>query len=66
MKKIPGLILLVVGAALVYWGYNMSHSVTGQANNLLNGSPGTKPMLCYIGGVVLLLTGIGQITFKGK
>lgn len=64
MQKTSGLISLVVGAALIYWGYNMSHSLDGQASNLLHGSPGVKPMVCYIVGAVLALLGIGQIVRK--
>lgn len=66
MKKIPGLICLVVGGLLIYWGYNMSQSASGQFNNLVSGSPGDKPMLCYIGGAILLLAGLGQVAWKGK
>jgi len=66
MKKLPGIICLVAGIALLYWGYNMSQSASGQFNNLFNGSPGSKPILCYIGGGILVLAGIGQISWKGK
>jgi hypothetical protein len=66
MKKIPGVICLVVGGLLLYWGYNMSQSAGSQLNNLVNGSPGDKPMLCYIGGAILLLAGLGQVAWKGK
>jgi hypothetical protein len=66
MQKVSGLICLVVGGLLIYWGHNMSQSLAGQANNLFNGSPGDKPMLCYIGGAILALVGIGQVAWKGK
>ena len=66
MQKVSGLICLVVGGLLIYWGYNMAHSIGGQASNLINGSPGDKPMLCYIGGAILVLAGLGQISWKGK
>jgi hypothetical protein len=66
MKKVPGIICLVVGGLLLYWGYQMSQSASGQFNNLFSGSPGNKPMLCYIGGAILVLAGFGQIAWKGK
>lgn len=66
MNKISGLICLVVGGLLLYWGYNMSQSAGSQLNNLVNGSPGDKPMLCYIGGAILVLAGIGQLAWKRK
>lgn len=66
MRKIPGVICLVVGGLLIYWGHNMSQAIGAQFNNLINGSPGDKPMLLYIGGVILVLVGAGQIFWKGK
>jgi hypothetical protein len=66
MKKLSGLICLVVGSLLLYWGYNMSQAVGAQVNELVTGSPGDKPMLLYIGGAILVLSGIGQLVWKGK
>ena len=66
MNKISGAICLVVGGLLIYWGYNMSQSASGQFNNLFNGSPGSKPILCYIGGAILVLAGVGQLAWKKK
>lgn len=66
MQKIFGLICLVVGGMLIYWGHNMSQAVGSQVNNLINGSPGDKPMLLYISGAILVLLGIGQIVWKGR
>jgi hypothetical protein len=44
----------------------MAHAATGAINNLLNGSPGDKPMLLYIGGAILVIAGLGQVAWKGK
>ena len=66
MQRISGLTCLVVGGILIYWGYNMAHTVGGQVNNLVSGSPGDKPMLLYIGGAILVLAGLGQVAWKGK
>jgi hypothetical protein len=66
MNKVSGLICLVVGGILIYWGYNLSQGVGSQINNLFNGSPGDKPMLLYIGGSILVLVGFGQLAWKGK
>ncbi|HEY4416263.1 MAG TPA: DUF3185 family protein [Verrucomicrobiae bacterium] len=66
MQKISGLVCLVVGGLLIYWGYNMSQSLGGQADSLINGSPGNKTMLCYIGGAILLISGLGSLFWKGK
>ena len=66
MQKVSGLICLVVGGMLIYWGHNMSQTVGSQINNVVNGSPGDKPMLLYIGGAILLIAGLGQVVWKGK
>ena len=66
MKNIPGIICLVVGGMLLYWGYNISQTAGSQINNLVSGSPGDKPMLLYIGGAIQVLAGLGQVAWKGK
>lgn len=66
MQKISGIICLVIGGLLIYWGYNMSQAVGSQLNNLVNGSPGDKPLMCYIGGTILLIAGLGQVAWKRK
>ena len=66
MQKVSGLICLVVGGLLIYWGYNMAHAVGSQINNIVTGSPGDKPMLLYIGGAILVIVGLGQVVWRGK
>ena len=66
MQKVSGLICLVVGGMLIYWGHNMSQTVGSQINNAVNGSPGDKPILFYIGGAILLIVGLGQVAWKSK
>jgi hypothetical protein len=66
MQRIIGLICLVLGGMLIYWGYNMSHTVGSQLNNMFNGSPGDKPILLYIGGAILVIAGLGQIAWNRK
>ena len=66
MQTVSGLICLVVGVLLIYWGYNMAHAVASQINKLVSGSPGDKPMLLYIGGAILVIAGLGQVVWKGK
>ena len=66
MQKVSGLVCLVVGGLLIYWGHNMSQAVGSQLNNIVNGSPGDKPMLLYIGGAILVIIGLGSFAWKGK
>jgi len=57
-KKIIGLILLVVGIGLAYWGYQMSGSVGSQLSQAFTGSPTDKVMAYYIGGAASLVVGL--------
>jgi hypothetical protein len=65
MQKITGIVFLVVGIVLIVWGHNMAQSVGGQLQNAFTGSPGDKPMWCYIGGGVLCALGLFQV-LSGK
>lgn len=66
MQKLIAVICLVVGVVLIVWGHNMAQSVGGQLQNVFTGSPGDKPMYCYIGGGVLCAVGLFQLFWKGK
>lgn len=57
-NKIVGIILVVVGAGLAFWGYRMSGSVGSQLSQAFSGSPGDKVMAFYIGGAVCLVVGL--------
>jgi len=57
-NKILGLILLIVGIGLVFWGYNLSESVGSQLNRALTGSYGNKIMTLYIAGAACLGAGL--------
>ena len=58
MPKIIGLVLIVVGAGLAIWGYQMSGSIGSQLNQAFTGSPSDKVMACYIGGAASLVVGV--------
>ncbi len=60
---IISLLLIVAGAGLLYWGYDMSESVGGQLNQAFNGSQSNDVTMAYIGGAVALLAGL-YIQFK--
>lgn len=57
-NKLIGLVLVVVGAGLLYWGYSESQSVTSQVSEAFSGSPLDRVMYKYIGGAVALLAGV--------
>ena len=63
-KKIIGLILVVAGIGLAYWGYRMSGSLGSQLSQAFTGSPTDKVMACYIGGAVSLVVGLFLLVTK--
>jgi hypothetical protein len=63
MNRATGIALLVVGIALLYWGYNESQSMGSQLQEAFRGSPTDRTMMFYIGGAVGVILG-GFLTFK--
>ncbi|ALC15699.1 hypothetical protein DSOUD_0913 [Desulfuromonas soudanensis] len=56
-SKIIGLILLVGGAGLAFWGYQMSGSLTSELSKSLTGALPDEVMYRYIGGAVSAAVG---------
>lgn len=56
--KIIGLILLVVGAGLAIWGYQLSGSVGSQLTKAISGSQTDRIMMMYIGGASGIVAGL--------
>lgn len=62
--KLLGIILVVLGAALVIWGYNMSGSAANEVTRALTGSSTDAVMYRYIGGAVCLAAGLFLLVKK--
>jgi hypothetical protein len=56
--KIIGLILLVVGAGLALWGFQLSDSVGSQLTQVITGSDSDKVMTLYITGAASFIVGL--------
>ncbi len=56
-KKIGGIVLIVVGLGLAYWGYQESASLSSSLNQAFSGSPSDSVMIKYIGGAASLAAG---------
>lgn len=56
--KIISIILMVVGAGLALWGYQLSGSVGSQLTQAVTGSDTDKVMTFYITGAVSFVVGI--------
>lgn len=57
-KKLSGIVLMVIGVGLAYWGYQMSGSVGSQITQAVTGADTDKVMLLYIGGAVCFVAGL--------
>jgi len=53
-----GIALLVMGAGLAFWGFQLSESVGSQVTELVTGSETDRVMMLYIGGAVSFAVGL--------
>jgi len=60
-KKVVGIILLVAGAVLLFWGYQSSSSLGSQLKQAVDGTPTNKAMMLYIAGGVLSALGVFRL-----
>ncbi len=58
VSKVLGIALIVLGAGLIYWGYQLSDSVAAQLTETLSGSMPDEVMVRYIGGAVSAVVGL--------
>lgn len=56
--KVLGLILLVVGIGMLWWGYQMSDALTSQLSKNLTGAMPDAVMYRYIGGAASAVVGL--------
>ncbi len=56
--KLLSIILIVLGAALIIWGFQMSGSAANEVTRSLTGSSTDAVMYRYIGGAVSLAAGL--------
>ena len=62
--KIPGIVLIVTGIGLAFWGYQMSGSLGSQVNQVFNGSYTDKVMIVYIAGAASFIAGLFLLVKK--
>lgn len=56
--KLTGIVLIVLGIGLAFWGYDMSSSIGANINEALTGAEPDKVMMLYIGGAISFIVGI--------
>jgi hypothetical protein len=62
-KKIVGLVLLVVGAVLLYFGFQASDAPLEQARETLTGDYSDQTMLYLVGGAAAAVGGLALLLF---
>jgi len=60
-NKSIGIILIVVGIALTFWGYNIYDSAGSQVTRALSGETPIESWVGMIGGVICVVIGINKI-----
>jgi len=57
-KKNISIVLMVIGAGLAIWGYDISGGFGSSVTQALTGSPTDKVMMLYIGGAASFAVGL--------
>ena len=63
LLKLVGLVLLVLGVGLAYWGFQLSDSVQSELTEVITGAETDKVMQFYIGSAVCCIAGL-YLIFK--
>ena len=56
--KLISLVLMVVGAGLIFWGYDLADSIGGQISATLTGATPLDVIVRYIAGSAALTAGV--------
>ena len=59
--KIIGIVLVVIGIGLAFWGYRLSGSLGSQITQALTGSDTDQVMRFYIGGAASFFVGVSLL-----
>ncbi len=57
-KKLLSIVLIVLGAGLLIWGYQLSGSAANEVIKAVQGSSSDAVMYRYIGGAISLAAGL--------
>ena len=60
-NKIIGIILVIAGAALAVWGYNIYDAASSQVTRALSGETPVEAWAGMVGGVVCVLVGLTRL-----
>lgn len=65
MNRILAIVLLVVGVALLFWGYQESETLTSEASEMVTGEPTDNAMWFLISGAIIGVIGLYGL-LRGK
>lgn len=60
-NKVQGVVMLAAGGALLFWGYNITQSVSSKLNQALNGAPPDKAMVMMVLGGICAIFGFFKL-----
>jgi uncharacterized membrane protein YidH (DUF202 family) len=60
-NKIIGIVLIIIGAALAMWGYNIYDSAGSQISRTLSGDTPIEAWAGMVGGAIAVLVGIMRL-----
>jgi uncharacterized membrane protein YidH (DUF202 family) len=63
-KKIIGIVLILIGCALAFWGYGVYDSVGSKLGRALTGDTPIEAWLGMVGGAICVVVGI--LNVKGR
>jgi len=66
MKKVIGIICLVIGILLLIWGHRIAESPNSTVQQFFTGAPSKREMYYYIAGVALTIYGVAQFFWPKK
>ena len=65
-KKIIGLVLIVIGAVLLYFGFEAADAPLERARESLTGDYSDRTMLYFIGGAAAAVGGVALLLMGGR
>ena len=60
-SKVIGIILIIVGAALAMWGYNIYDSASSELSRAFNGETPVEAWAGMVGGAICVVVGIMRV-----
>jgi Protein of unknown function (DUF3185) len=66
MQKVIGVVCLVAGVALLFWGHDVAESLNSQVKQIFTGTPTEHATYFYIGGTILCAVGVAQLFWPPK